>query len=142
MANEYEITYLSDPQLNDEARAELDASVDAEIGQIKGAILHSAAPMRRRLMYPIQKKMAAFSRTVQVTVQPEDIQGLRTALRKKSGIVRLMVLSTTQRAGVAADIFTQVNLDEKKTTEKKPAKPVTMQEVEKGIEDALQEEVK
>lgn len=143
---EYEVTYLSDPQLNEEARAELDASVDSEVGQMKGQISHSAPNLRRRLLYPINKKLVGFSRTIQVTIDPNVIGELRTSLRKKSGLLRLMIINTPQRAEVPADIFTKASasLAEGKTAEavKKPVRKVTMKEVEKGIEEALKEEVK
>lgn len=143
---EYEITYLSDPQLNEELRAELDASIDAEISQLEGQISNSAPNQRRRVLYPINKKLAGFSRTVQITLNPLAINELRTSLRKKSGLMRLMIITTSQRADVPSDIFTKaaIKSTESKTEEvaKKPAKKVTMKDVEAGIEEALSEEVK
>lgn len=145
MVYEYEISYITDPQLNDEARGELDAAIDAEITGKKGTIAQASPSLRRRLMYNIDKKMVGFLRTLQVHLDPAAINDIRDILKKKAGVMRVMILNTPQRAEVARDIFTKAlatKTEEKAKEEQKPAKKVTMEDVEAGIEEALTEEVK
>lgn len=143
MTHEYEITYLSDPQFTDEKRGELDASVDAVIAERGGSISNSLPSIRRRLAYMIGKNTAAFSRTVNVQLDPSQLEELRKVLRKKDGVLRLYVINTPLRTSVTVDMLTKASeRDSKDKVPKKEEKPVTMQDVEAGIEEALQEEVK
>lgn len=145
--NEYEITYLSDPQLSEDARGELDAAVDSLIDQLGGAVSASDPNNRRRLFYPIKKQMVGFARTVNVTLDPSQISPLRETLAKRAGVMRVALLKTPRRNDVTTE-----TIDEyfKKAVpgkpgaikEKKEVKPVTMEEVEEKIEEALDEEVK
>lgn len=145
--NEYEITYLSDPQLTEDARGELDAAIDSLIDQLGGAISASDPNNRRRLFYPIKKQTVGFSRTVNVTLDPAQIAPLREKARKQSGVLRLALLKTPRRNDVTTetiDEYYKKALPAKPGAEKekKESKPVTMQEVEEKIEEALDEEVK
>jgi len=143
MMPEYEITYLTDPTLSDDKRAELDASIDTLIGELKGTITNTLPPVRRRLSYLINKQSSAFSRTVHINIDPAHIEELRKVLRKKEGVMRLYVINTPLRASVTLEMMTKaLERDSKGKTAKKEEKPVTMQDVEAGIEEALQEEVK
>lgn len=145
MATEYEITYLTDPQLTQEQRGELDASIDEQVGEVAGQIIKTTPTLKRRLMYPIDKKMAGFSRTLQIALESDKIEPLKNSLTKKAGVMRVLVLATSARPEVASDVFTQAALAAAERASgkvKKPDKPVTMEAVEKGIEEALKEEVK
>ena len=149
--SEYEITYLAQPELNETDKNKLDEAIDAIIAKLDGQITHSGPPTdspgsRRRLHYPIDKKRIAWLRTIQAELSPDKIERLRKDLRKQDSVLRLTILQTSRRAEVSAAFFD--NLTKKKepaltTPEpKKPAKEVTMTEVEKKIEQALDEEVK
>jgi len=144
MLHEYEITYLTNPQITDEKRGELDASIDAAIAQLEGSIRHSLPNIRRRLSYMLNKHTAAFSRTVQIELDPAHIEEVRKVIRKTDGVLRLYVIHTPQRQSVTLEALTKALERDSKdaAAKKKEEKPVTMQEVEAGIEEALQEEVK
>lgn len=141
---EYEITYLTDPGLADDARTELDRQVDDAIEKMGGAVEHSAPANRRRLHYLIKKQLVGFARAVQVTLPADQIEPLRQDLRKMSGVMRVSVLSTSQREELTTAIFDAVakKSGEAKKAETAPAQPVSMQEVEEKIAEALKEEVK
>lgn len=153
--NQYEITYFSDPQLTEEARHELDSSIEAKITQLNGAIEKNTPNIRRRIMYPIKKKVNGFLRAINLQIDPANIAEVQQFLKREAGVLRSVVLQTKPRAEVPADIVERhaPNRQKKagikkpmmaKTTPKisKPAKAVTMEDVEKGIEEALSQEVK
>jgi len=141
--NEYEITYLTDPQLNEDARGELDAAVDAKLNELAGNVIHASASLRRRLAYPINKTNSAFLRHLQIKLDPAKIAELNLFIKKYKGVIRLTTLATPQRHDVSADIIERSRkAPVAKGKPKKAAKEVTMADVEKGIEEALTEEVK
>lgn len=141
MVTEYELTYVTNPQFNEEQRAELDGAVDSDIQQRSGQISHSTPNLRRRLFYPIQKNQAAFLRTVQLQLEPAQLADLRKTIKKIPGVLRLTLLRTPPRAEVSMETLLPTS-PERAADAAKPTKKVTMQEVEKKIEEALQEEVK
>lgn len=140
MISDYEITYLTDAAASDEARDGLDSAIDGLISEAGGSIVSSTPHQRRRLFYPISKKVAASSRTLQIQVDSLKIDDIRTAVKKKDGVLRLALLNTPARAEVTVDMLMQHTRDAREVA--KPAKKVTMEEVEEKIEEALTEEVK
>lgn len=142
--------YLSDPQLTDEARVELDGAIDAMIDSLSGSVSFAEPNSRRRLLYPIKKQSTGFARTVNITIAPDQVQSVRDAISKKAGVLRVSLLKTPRRTDVGAEILDEfykrsapvkagAAASEKV---KKDSKPVTMAEVEEKIEQALDEEVK
>ena len=147
--NEYEISYISDPSLAEDARNDVDKAVDGAIEGAAGSISSNTENTRRRLAYPVQDQSVGFLRTVQATIDPEKVATVRQTLQKQAGIIRLSILQTPARESVAASIFeaavkeAQAEPAKAATTEaKKPAKEITDQELEDKIESALDEEVK
>lgn len=145
MPKPYEITYISDSSLNDEARTELDAAIDSAISDLGGNISRSAANVRRRLLSPIQKQVAGFLRSLNIQLDPEQVATLRTNVKKKKGVLRAAIFQTDERPEVTPDmLFTAPAADTRgqEKVEKKPAKEITATDVEAAIEEALKEEVK
>lgn len=149
--NEYEITYLADPQLDEQNKVKLDENIDSKIAKLKGNITYSsptnAPSSRRRLHYAIDKKRVAWLRTMQIELDPANIEKLRTVIKKTDGIIRTSILNTPRRQEIPATIFDSLNNKEddmvkKKEAIKKSGKPVTDQEISKKIDEALKEEVK
>ena len=146
MPSEYEITYLSDPNLSDDTRGEVDSSIDSQITQLGGAIAQSSPSIRRRLNFPIKDQTVGFLRALNIQIEPDQINAVKTFLNKKKEILRATVLATSPQAEVTPDMLFKTAAPKTKTsdepTTKKPTKAVTEEEVDKGIAEALQEEVK
>lgn len=150
--SDYEITYIATPTLDETARGALDADVDAKIADLKGSIGYHSPNLRRRLAYAIEKQGNAFVRTVQIELDPSRIATIHQLLKKNSGILRFSILQTSRREEANQEIIDRYSRrkDTKAPTRKpmgqtaapKEAKEVTMQDVEKGIEEALHEEIK
>lgn len=144
---EYEITYLSDPQLTDEARAELDGAVETAVSERQGSVAQSTPGGRRRLFYPIRKQSSGVARSLNISLDPAQVQSLRETLQKQVGVMRFMILKTGQRESATMALFDSMMKPaavpaKAKVAERASTKPVTMAEVEEGIEEALEEEVK
>jgi ribosomal protein S6 len=149
---EYEITYLANPELDEAAKDTLDQAIDTAIGSVNGEII-AASPQtgapgsRRRLHYPVKAQRVSWLRNIQARIAPAEIEGLRAALKKQEGIMRLSILRTPLREEVSAAIFDRAaEREQREAAKKAPAAPaeakVTVAEVEEKIEKALDEEVK
>ncbi len=146
--SDYEITYLSDAEQAEETRAQLDADFDAHLVSLGGAVSFTSGNIPRRLFFPIKGKRAAALRTIQADLPPEKVQELQAFLKKLSGVLRFSILQTPRRSEIPAaitELLRQKRGRDSAAPARKPvrkAAPVTMEEVEKGIEKALEEEVK
>ncbi len=145
---QYEITYISDGEIAEEARAQLDAEVDGAIRDLGGSASFSSPHTPRRLFYPVAGKRTAGMRALQVELESSQVEELKTFFKKHAGLLRFSILNTPRRSEVPATILDQLRGSKGRptpapvTSKAAPAKPVTMEEVEKGIEKALEEEVK
>ena len=144
--NQYEITYLINPNVTEEARDELNAAVDKKIAEFKGSITHSAPTLRRKLAYSIGKTNSAFLRAIHVELDPAHISDIQSMLKKNNGVIRVTILNTPFRKDLDAEFIERVQTKNPRKknvkTAAEPQKEVTMEDVEKGIEEALTEEVK
>ncbi len=149
--NEYEITYLANPRLDESAKNQLDENIDKIIAKSSGEISFSSPTdspgSRRRLHYPIHDQKVAWVRVLQAQVDPKKIRNLRAALTKHENIMRVSILQTDRREEISPELLNILNPAPKTQTPKtakpdQPKKEVTMKEVEAGIEEALDEEVK
>ncbi len=144
----YELTYLANPQLNEEEKSKLDEAVNTEISKHSGNITYSSAPNspgnRRRLHYPIKNSRVAWLRVVQLELEPNSIEDLRNSIIKNNDILRLNIIQTNRREEVPASALdtSEKQTEDKKQTKIASSKKVTMKEVEEKIEEALTEEVK
>jgi ribosomal protein S6 len=139
---EYEITYISDPNLAEDARGQLDAAIDGAIEQLKGSISYNSPNSRRRLSYPIKKQGVGFVRTLQVMLDPVEIGSVREVITKINGALRVSILQTSKREEVTTSIFEAAAKRQVEPKIQKKAEPVSAAEVDKKIAEALEEEVK
>lgn len=143
--SEYELMYLVDPSLEEEARNDVDAAIDAFVAA-QGATVNYASPSaRRRLGYPILKQHMAFVRTLQLELAPDRVADVRAACKKQAGVLRLSILATPRREEVtlaALDVAKkqQVAPAQAAVATKKPAKKMSEAEIEEKIEKALEDE--
>lgn len=144
MPTEYELTYIANPELTDDARGELDTAVDTTIAELSGQILASSPTIRRRLYYPILRKQAAFSRAINIEIEGEQTEALRHRLRHLPNMLRLTILRTPKRTEITHESFVEAVEGSHRRRAARPTNdaPVTEQAVEAGIAKALQEEVK
>ncbi|MGH7927893.1 MAG: 30S ribosomal protein S6 [Candidatus Binatia bacterium] len=145
MTSQYEITYLITPQLTEEAREELMGRIGTHIEELGGKITHTSPALRRRLGYSIKNTNSAFIRTLHFELDSQQIMKLNRLLSKEEGVIRFTTLATPYREDVGDNLEELQRLVRQRREtkdEKRPKKEVSMEEVEKGIEEALTEEIK
>lgn len=140
--SEYEITYIVSAKAGDEGRDTLNTDFEKQLSTLEGKMEHSTAALRQQLAYPIKDERTAFVRTVQITLDPGKLAELHRFLTKNEYVLRFTVLNTPRREELPTDLLKELGEDAPKRAPRKPAKKVTMEDVEKGIEDALTEEIK
>ena len=146
--NQYEITYLVNPKTQEDAREKLNQGVDAKIADLEGKLVHSSPTLRKNLGNAIQDERAAFLRTIQLELDPAKIDKIKDMLKREKSVLRFTILNTPKRQDAGTELLEKAQQKPgrekiaKQEVEKKPAKKVTMKDVEKGIEKALSEEVK
>ena len=149
--NQYELTYLIDPRTSEDARISLNSAVDEQITALAGTVTHDAPALRKKLAYKVGHQDSAFMRIMNVELPTENVLEFTTFLRKSQGILRNTLLATAQRTRITPEVLEKHGKragkggfakHDKKKDVLKPAKEVTMQDVEKGIEEALTEDVK
>lgn len=147
---EYEITYLVDPKLDEKSKLKVDDYINKKILEYKGETSYVAASdapgSRRRLHYPIQDQRMTWLGVIQVQLNPNKIEKLRRVLRKKKEIMRVQVLQTDRREEVsAASVFDTAKSTDRPDGDEKTktaTEKITMKKVEEKIEEALEEEIK
>lgn len=154
--SQYEITYLITPMLTEEQRGALCASFDEQITAAEGVIISSAPVLRKTLAYPIKHQNAGFIRALQIEVDPAKIAALQSFLKKSESVMRLTILATPPRVRMSQELIEKHGKRKGKSASNRPEKQlkkslpdgretpekeVTMQDVEKGIEEALTTEV-
>lgn len=151
--NQYEITYLIDPRTTEEARAAIVTAVDERIGALEGSVVHASEALRKKLAYAIDHQDSAFMRIMNVEIAAANIHELQDFMKRTNEILRTTILATPVRTRMSQEILDKYGKKkgkkgagkfDKHAEAKKSdsAKEVSMKDVEKGIEDALTEEVK
>lgn len=143
--NTYEITYIVTSKANEEARDQLNSELEKHIGEMEGKVEYASAALRRQLAYPILDETAGFLRTINIHLDPASIHELQDWLKRNESVIRFTILNSPRREELGVDVIKQLEEQDKravKKTDDEPQKDVTMEDVERGIEEALTEEVK
>lgn len=150
--NQYEITYLIDPKLSEEDRGTLETSVDDLVATFEGSVAVSSPTLRKKLAYDILKNNSAFLRVMNIDLDPAKIADVKDFLKREAKVLRFTILATAQRARITPEVLEKYSKKAgkdkggkpgyKKAEVAAPVKEVTAEAVDKGIEEALTEEVK
>ncbi len=151
--NQYEITYLIDPKLSEEDRGAVETSVDELVAKFSGTSSSTTPTLRKKLAYEIKHNNSAFLRVINLELDPAKVADIQDFMKREPKVLRFTILATPERKRISQEILEKYSKragkdkqgkpEHKKTPEvAAPAKEVTMQDVEKGIEEALTEEVK
>ncbi|OGY37357.1 MAG: hypothetical protein A3E36_02935 [Candidatus Andersenbacteria bacterium RIFCSPHIGHO2_12_FULL_45_11b] len=155
--NQYELTYLIDPSTSEDARNSLNSAVDEQVTALSGTVSHDSPALRKKLAYKVARQDSAFMRVMNIEMPAEKVLGFMNFLKKSNGILRTTLLATSMRDRITPEVLEKhgkkkgkggfAKHDKKKdmhpsTGSGQEKKEVTMQAVEKGIEEALTEEVK
>ena len=151
--NQYEITYLIDPKLSEEQRGALQTSVDDLVTKLEGSVMGSTPTLRKKLAYEIKHNNSAFFTIMHIDLPPAKLADIQDFLKREAKVLRSTILATPERKRISQELKEKYSKkagkdkggkgDYKKTPEiAAPVKEVTAEAVDKGIEEALTEEVK
>ncbi len=151
--NQYEITYLIDPKLSEEDRGSVETSVDDLVAKLEGSTSAPTPTLRKKLAYDIKHNNSAFLRIVNIELQPSKVADIQDFLKREVKVLRFTILATAARKRISTELLEKYSKKSGKDKTGKPerrkapesiapAKEVTAEAVEKGIESALTEEVK
>lgn len=86
--NDYALTILLKPDLDEKARGELIESVTKRMGKVKKDDLWG----NRELAYPIKKQQKAFYAHFEFEANPGDISSLDKSLKLEEDIIRYLLV--------------------------------------------------
>lgn len=146
----YELTYIISPEISGE-QAEAEAkNIETFIQGKEGVIVKSEKPQPKTLSYNIKKQSSGFIGVVEFQLEPEHIEELITMLGKDSKVIRHMLVvknppKVQKERRMKRKPVEVVETESKKeeTTEvveeKKPAKKVELEDIEKRLDEILSE---
>jgi small subunit ribosomal protein S6 len=87
----YEIAYISDPEMDEQAQTDLEAKVAGWIEAAGGTTLKVDRWGKRRLAYPIKKHTDGYYVFFQVQLPPQSTRQIERDLRLTENILRFLV---------------------------------------------------
>jgi len=138
---QYQLTYLISADLNDEELKNISGKI-SNLFKEKGAILNAIKdPVKKWLGYSIKNKREAFLATIDFNIEPEKIKELKKGLDSEQGIIRYVILS---KKPISLSKKPRIRIPIKETklktmVEKPREKKVELKEIEKKLEEILEE---
>jgi len=131
----YELTYLISSGLTEEQVRDLQNKISALIKEEGGLPIGEAPTLRKKLAYPIKKEAQAYLANVNFQLLPEKLMNLEKALKTDDQILRyLMLIKRPTR-----EIKKPRMIIEPKIEKPKKEKKVELKEIEKKLEEILDE---
>lgn len=144
----YELTYLISLDISEEELKNLSQKVVGFIIEEEGTVKKIMEPLRKKFGYPIKKKGNAFLITLNFQLSPGKLKNLEKKLKSEAQIIRYMILTKKGSGEIPAPeklikppaLREKEKARETKETAKiiKPKK-VELKEIDKKIEEILQE---
>jgi small subunit ribosomal protein S6 len=87
----YEVAYIADPEMDEQSLASLEEKVTGWIQGVGGEAVKVDRWGRRRLAYPIKKRVDGYYTFVSARIPPRASAGLEREMRLNEQILRFMV---------------------------------------------------
>ena len=87
----YEIAYIADPDLDDEALAALEERVQGWVEGVEGKILNTDRWGKRKLAYPLQKKTEGYYYFLKTEMPPTAGSSIEQNMNLSEQILRFMI---------------------------------------------------
>jgi small subunit ribosomal protein S6 len=91
----YELAYIADPELDEDAISSLEERVKSSIEAADGKILNVNRWGKRKLAYPIQKKSEGYYVIMDTEMPPQAGKPVEQDLRLNEQILRYLITSKT-----------------------------------------------
>ena len=138
----YELTYFLSPKLTEEEFKNFSEKISSFIQENEGTLVnnHSVREKmpKRRLGSPIKKEGQAYLDVLNFYFDPQKIEHLKVKLDSENQILRYIILAKkVQKRVKASKSLPQILKTEEKT--KVPSEKVDLKEIEKKLEEILEE---
>lgn len=94
MRHEYEIVYITQPELDEEGQNTLSERFNQTIGNFDGEIISTEPWGRRTLAYPINNFFEGHYTLLRFKMQPEGADELERFLRFNDNVIRHLLIRT------------------------------------------------
>lgn len=128
----YQLTYLITPELNEEQIKGLQEKINSLIQKEGGILSEAKKEVKKRLFSSIKKNNQAFLATLNFQLKPEKIEILEKEIKQNPKILRYLILSQNLPKKVIQPI-------KSKGAKPKQKKKVELKDIEKKLEEILQE---
>ncbi|MCJ7786687.1 30S ribosomal protein S6 [Patescibacteria group bacterium] len=144
----YELTLILTPDLSEEEGKLFQKKIQSFIQEEDGILTDSRNPLKRKLGYPIKKKVEAFLVTLNFNLAPEKLGNLEKKLRSENQILRYLILTKQRpkispvegkKLPVSPKILPSETYNDKKIVKPPKEKKVELKEIEKKLEEMLGE---
>lgn len=92
--SEYELTYVVQPDVDDDKLADIQARIAEHVSDAGGQVTRTLDWGRRRLAYPIKHQTSGIYVTHRLELATEAVEELQRALRFNEDVLRYLVLTT------------------------------------------------
>jgi len=128
----YELTYLITPELPEEETRAFQEKIIASLQEEGGILTETGIISKKRLAYPIQKKIQAYLAVLTFQLNAEKMVNLEKKLKAESQILRYIIITKVPRKEKVLRI--------KKALPPPKEKKVELKEIEKKLEEILSDE--
>lgn len=135
----YELTCLMAPDLSEEELKNFSQKINNFIEEEKGVLEQKTEPKKLKLGYPIKGKTEAFLVRLNFSLNPGNLENLEKKLKDGNQILRYAILIKKPVKITPEKISIAPVPERKKTIEPKVFKKIELKEIDKKIEEILNE---
>ena len=136
----YELTYLTNQEMSEEAAKSLQDKYAAFITARLGAVIDSPKAYKRRLAYPVKKQEVALVNSIRFQMEPAAQLELKDEVYKDTLVLRSLIVSYVPQP--IRQIPERVEVQTLETAEAKAQEPVATLETTLQIAEEKKEEKK
>jgi len=129
----YELTLIISSEIPEQDLKNLIEKISGFIIKEGGKIEKTIEPLRKKLGYPIKKKVDGFITVLIFSLVPEKLEILEKELKKENQILRYLISIAKKKEELP---IKKIKITPQKTTE---PKKVELKEIDKKIEEILKE---
>jgi ribosomal protein S6 len=89
----YELAYLINPNLPAEEIKTLSEKMAGFVSDLGGMVMSNIEPEKRKLGYPIKKKIEAFLASLNFSLSPEKIKDLKEKILSEKEVLRYIIVA-------------------------------------------------
>jgi len=133
----YELTYLISSDVSEQELKNLSEKIKTFIQEQEGIVKKTTEPSKTKLGYSIKEKEQGFLGILDFSLNPEKIANLEKKLKSDTQILRYLILN--KEVPEKTQIKRALPKVEKPTTQEAKTEKVELKEIDKKIEEILQE---